>query len=204
MAFDDWNTDTVKNDGGSKYLKLKEKGDTATIRVGSTTYIRLTAYNTNTNEYEDTEYVNSLSPSQFNEEFGDSEEYRTRAEYIWVVFVRSFNGEDVNEAQVYAAPPSIRDAMRKFAKNPKWGSPDKYDFEVSRLKQSITDKGDEFYSVTPDPEKKPMTKDEKEKVEALEVDIEKLMPGVKSLEVFEGKKKVADVMGDVEDVEADA
>ena len=205
MGFNDWNQETIKsNSGGSKYLRLKDRGDTAVIRVGSPTYVRLTAYNSDTGKYEDAEYVNSLSPNEFNEQYADNEDYKTRAEYIWVVYLREFNGEVVNEASVYAAPPSIRDEMKKFASNSKWGDPAMYDFEIKRLKQNISDKGDDFYSITPDPTKSKMTKEELEKCNALNADIENLMPGVQTLEAFTGRQNVEKAFGSTESLDDEA
>ncbi len=207
-SFKDWEQDTIKNDPGSKYLRLKEKGDVVDLRVASGTYVRLTAYNRADRNYADAEYINGLSQQAFQEEFGDNENYQTRVEYIWVVLTRSFNGEPVGEAQVYAAPPSIRDNMLKFAKNSKYGDPTKYDFEIKRLKQNINDKGDDFYSLIPDPEKKALSKEDREKVDALEKDIDKIMPGIQTLEAFTNKMQVTEAFGsgveDVDDAETEA
>lgn len=77
--------------------------------------------------------------------------------FAWaVIHKQSVNGEVVKEAKAFRAGSLIYNAVRTLLHDSDWGDPRGYDIEIER-----TEKDNAFYTVTPKPNGKPISEEEK-------------------------------------------
>lgn len=84
--------------------------------------------------------------------------------FAWVVIDRSDG-----EIKAYKAGVQVYKEIKKYAIDEDWGDPTGYDFTIER-----TEETGRYYAVTPSPNKKPLSTEEKKTVETSEIDLTKL------------------------------
>lgn len=156
--------------GASPYLQLKEKGDSAQIRIGSEPYLSLKVWKESERAFMDKEKVAKLTPEQIQKIMGNPD-FTISEVFSWKVIDRTDG-----KAKIFSASASVYKKIGKFNDNENWGDPTEYDFEIERTEG----KGTNFWSVMPVPKRTELTDDEMGMLEDL--NIEELVVGARSLE----------------------
>lgn len=172
---------------GGKYLRFRkgDKGRVIHIRIASKPKYVNQHWITDTEGREVPANCDGEKCSYCGDDVPVKERVKKTPKFGWVVIDR-----DDGQAKVFTAPFSVARDIKGLAEDEDWGNPLLYDIKIKR-----TEKPGSYYKVTPVPtgKGKPLTKEEKELVEAADFNLEEeLQGGMESENVgnYEGQKKV--------------
>lgn len=131
----------------SAYLRLKNQGDTITIRIASTPYRKPVVWR---------EGQRAPMPDEDALRMGEDEwaniyrepDFTVAEAFLWMVIDR----ED-GKAKIYSGSAGIYKTIKEYAEMPEWGDPRTYDFRIERTEEP----GRSYYRVTPIPNRDPLT-----------------------------------------------
>lgn len=140
------------------YLRLKSKGEVATIRLASPPYREPVIWKEGVDRPLSEDEAAKLTPAQW-AAIMRSPDYEVREAYHWLVINR-LDGQ----ARIFTGAPMIYKAIKNYAQNSKWGDPTQYDFEITRTEQPGS-----YYEVTALPDKSPLSDSEQKLVDELNI-----------------------------------
>lgn len=145
--------------GDSLFLRLKEKGQVATVRLASKPYREPKVWKEGVKAPLAEEETANLTPKQWFAILKDPD-YTVNEMFHWVVIDR-----DDGKAKIFTSTAGVYKSIKEYAQKEAWGDPTKYDFEITRTEQP----GRGYYSVAPLPDKGDL--DEKSAALVAELDL---------------------------------
>lgn len=159
MSKDNWTGSgyDAKVGGGGVYFRLKEKGDTAKLRLVSEPF----------------RYVDIFKDPKDGDKLQNA--------VAWVAILKEFNGETEGRVVCFQSRPMVYGHVKDLAENADWGDPKLYDIKVTR-----TEEAGKYYTVQALPKPiGPITKEEAQMVSAANLDLAKLclkeIPGTEKI-----------------------
>lgn len=140
------------------YLRLKSKGEIATVRLASVPFREPVVWKEGVDRPIDEAEVGKLTPAQWAKIMREPD-FEIREAYHWIVIDR-LDGQ----VRIFSSTPMVYKAIKAYAQNPKWGDPTKYDFEITR-----TEEPGNYYQVTALPDKGELTPREQAQVDDLNI-----------------------------------
>lgn len=131
----------------SAYLRLKNQGDTITIRIASTPYRKPVVWREGQRAPMPDEDALRMSEAEWANIYREPD-FTVAEAFLWLVIDR----ED-GKAKIYSASPGIYKTIKEYAEMTEWGDPRSYDFRIERTEEP----GRSYYKVTPIPNKDPLT-----------------------------------------------
>lgn len=149
--------------GKSKFLRLKEKGDSVVVRIASPAYREPIVWKLGVSKPLAQEQTAKLSQAQWAGLMRDPD-YNITEAYHWLVIDR-----DDGQARIFSGTAGIYKSIKEYAHMEQWGNPREYDLKITRTEEP----GRNYYTVTPFPNKSTITEREKQLVDALNIPTEK-------------------------------
>lgn len=167
---DDW--DRKPKDPPSVWLKLRSKGEVAKIRIVAAPLREVNVWPAEQGGKPlESPVVASFTSGQWMSIMRNPD-WEIREAFALLVIDRADN-----QAKIFRVSGSVYGKIRDYAKNPEWGSPNKYDITITRTEAP----GKAYWDVTPSPNKTEPTIAEVDLVRAL--DVAKLLPNALPLNV---------------------
>lgn len=143
----------------SQFLRLKDKGQSVTVRIASRPYREPKVWKEGVNTPLEDEKAAALTPEQWARIMGDPD-YNVTEVFSWIVIDR----ED-GQAKVFSTTPGVYKSIKEYAQTEQWGDPQRYDIKITRTEEP----GRGYYTVQPFPDKSDLTDKEKAMVEKIDM-----------------------------------
>ena len=179
--------------GGTKYLTLKSKGDLVDIRIASTPLHKTIHWITNEESGAAQQVDHEGETCQYCDKAAANQDNRMAAKEIfgWVVLDRN----DESKPKIFKGGTSIYLAVKGLAENKNWGDPQGYDIEIER-----TEEKPQYYRVTPLPDKKEITEEEKKAIKEANLNLEAEIEGGETTNTFRSETSEEDITKDIAEV----
>lgn len=144
--------------GPSTYLRLKDKDDTATIRIASPPYRKPTVWTLDSKRPTDEQEVIQYDVDDWMRIYREPD-FDVKETYLWLVIDR-----DDGNAKIFSSTPMVYKAIKALAQTDGWGDPEGYDITVTR-----TENAGSYYTVMALPKMDPLTQGELAKLSKLDM-----------------------------------